>query len=714
MNPPSNSSQPPEGTSNTNPKMQTLLQSFEAIAAMAESEIRQQKIREAAALFQLSETSYRKQLKRYLCTKNYQANSQYRAASVKSPPNTPVNSLLKPVSLLDTKVSDFVDLLQEFSLVKLATLLGESALLFAMISYLVTIPSRQQQQVQNAREILLQSTERKYDESRIAALKLLDKRCAANPGLVAPNAHLANLEIVGCYRWFLPTQSLSQWWFGSWQPLDLSYAVLTGANLSNSRLTGANLVGSDLSNANLQKVDLSNVNLQGANLAGADLSRANLTGANLAGADLSGANLYGVTASQADFTNASLVNAKAHWSYFDRANFYRANLQQANFNRSNLKDADFYKVNLSAASLRFTNLGGRTRFFDAQLRGADFWGAQWANIFQIKRGQNWSTTKQAPQWSKKVTLAMVPALSIGLIKPPEPSSLFEAYELGMRRAANRRVDIWGLEAEDTIVAEAAAIERMIELGMDAIVLRPSDPVGSLSALKKASEAGLAIITVDSCLDREVAEDLAVACFDTDSNKMGYDSGVYLDQWAQQSLREDKASLEQPIQIALVDGAVHERNYPYLQGVMAAIDHSPLSWQTVASIGVDDLHDTQQVMEILTAYPEIQILWGGSNVATKVALEAVERLNLGDRVAVFGILDLSQEQSTRLLDPSNPLQSIIDQSGVQTGKKAAEIAIAVLRGEIPGEVYEEHTVEHRLLTQEDSEQVRQLLNEAGSL
>ena len=148
--------------------------------------------------------------------------------------------------------------------------------------------------------------------------------------------------------------------------------------------------------------------------------------------------------------------------------------------------------------------------------------------------------------------------------------------------------------------------------------------------------------------------------------------------------------------------------------MAALEESPLSWKTVASVGVTDLHETNQVQEILTAYPEIQVVWGGSNMATKVAIEAVEKLGMVDQVAVFGILDLSQEQAERLLDSTNPLQSIIDQSGVQTGKQATERAIAVLRGRVPGEVYEEHLVEHRLLTQDDSEQVRKLLNEAGSL
>ena len=712
MTSPSDFSNQSEHSDNSAQTMDKLFQSFEMIAALAEEEVRQEKIRETSNTFGLSEASYRKQFKRYLCSKGYQNKQKYSIPS-QAKYGAPVNSLFKPVSLLDTKVSDFVDFLQEVSLVKLSAVLGEGALLFAMVSYIVTIPSREQQQVQKAREILLH-TDHKYDESRIAALKVLDKRCAGNPGLVAPNAYLTNLKIVGCYRWSFRLQNLLQWSFRSWKPTDLSYSMLAGANLSNADLIGANLQGSELQNANLQKVNLKGVNLRGANLTGADLSRANLTGADLSGAILDGANLYGVKASQADFAKASLVNTKAPWSYFDQVNFYRANLNQANFNRADLEDTDFYKVNLEDASLRFTNLQGDTRFFEAQLRGADFWGAQWANIFQIKRGKNWQMTKQTPKWEQKVSLPMLPVLRIGLIKPKEKSSLFEAYELGMRRAANRRIDIWGFESEETVVEEATTIDKMIELGMDAIILRPSDRVASLSALRKASEAGLVIITVDSCLGREVAEDLAVACFDTDSEKMGYDSGVYLNRWVQQNLIGRKTPKSEPVNIALVDGATHDRNYPYLQGMIAAMDKSDVSWNTVASVGVDDLQDIDRVTEILAAYPEIQVIWGGSNLATKVALDAVERLNLGEQISVFGILDLSQDRAKRLLDATNPLQSIIDQSGVQTGQQATQRAIAVLRGEVPGEVYEEHTVEHRLLTQDDAEQVLQLLNEAGSL
>ncbi|MDJ0898173.1 MAG: pentapeptide repeat-containing protein [Xenococcus sp. MO_188.B8] len=702
MTSPSNFSDQSERFDDYPQNLDKLFQSFEMIAALAEEEVRQQKIREASAAFRISEVSYRKQLKRYLCSKNHQTKEKLDAPM----PN--------PFSFLDAKVSDFVDALKEVSLVKLATVLGESALLFAMISYIVTIPSRQQQGIQKAREILLQSSDRKYDESRVAALKMLDKRCAGNPGLVSPNAYLANLEIAGCFRWSLTPLSLAQGSFRTWQPMDLSYSDFKEANLSNAQLSGANLEGSNFSGANLQNVNLSGVNLRGANLTNADLSRANLTGANLEGAILDGANLYGAQVSQANLAKASLVETKAPWSYFDGANFYRAKLNRANFNRSDLKNADFYKANLEYATLRFTDLRGRTRLLGAKLRGADFWGARWENIFQIKRGKNWQATKLSPNWEQKVTLGMLPELRIGLIKPQEKSSLFKAYELGMRRAANRRVDIWGFESKGGVMEEAATIDNMIELGMDAIILRPSDPVNSLPAMKKASEAGLVIITVDSCLEREIAEDVASACFDTNSEKMGYDSGVYLTQWAKQNLISRQAPKSKPINIALVDGATYDRNYPYLQGILAAMDKSDLSWKTVASVGVAHHYDGDKVAEILEAAPEIKILWGGSNLATKVAVETVERLDLEDQVKVFGILDLSREQAERLLDSTNPLQSIIDQSGVQTGKQATQRAIAVLRGEVAGEVYEENIVDHRLLTQDDTEQVRKLLNEAGSL
>ena len=77
---------------------------------------------------------------------------------------------------------------------------------------------------------------------------------------------------------------------------DLSWANLSGVDLSEANLSGANLSGADLSRANLSGVDLSEADLSRAdlswaNLSGADLSRSDLSWANLSRANLSGADL---------------------------------------------------------------------------------------------------------------------------------------------------------------------------------------------------------------------------------------------------------------------------------------------------------------------------------------------------------------------------------------------------------------------------------------
>jgi len=122
MTSPSDSPHQSEGSDNSVQTMDKLFQSFEIIAALAEEEIRQQKISETYSIFGLSEASYREQFESYLSSKDDQTkNKSDMTSQEKSVTNiTPVKSLLRPVSFLDTKVSDFVDLLKEVSLVKLS------------------------------------------------------------------------------------------------------------------------------------------------------------------------------------------------------------------------------------------------------------------------------------------------------------------------------------------------------------------------------------------------------------------------------------------------------------------------------------------------------------------------------------------------------------------------------------------------------------------
>ena len=83
---------------------------------------------------------------------------------------------------------------------------------------------------------------------------------------------------------------------------------------------------------------------------------------------------------------------------------------------------------------------------------------------------------------------------------------------------------------------------------------------------------------------------------------------------------------------------------------------------VASVDAYRKEDVDLVVTLLEENPDIDILWGGSNMATDISIKAVERLGRQDSVAVFGILDLSAYTAKKLLDSESPLQSVIDQAG----------------------------------------------------
>ncbi|MDC0833026.1 pentapeptide repeat-containing protein [Geitlerinema sp. CS-897] len=624
--------------------------------------------------------------------------------------NSQEDPILKPLSIFNAKVADFVRWLENISLLKLAATLSEAALLFALVSYFVGIPYRRQQTINNVRTVIFNRTGQEHSQGRIEALQTLNELCVSSPGIEAKNANLSGIDLTNCY----PLGHQLNWAFRMqiFQPS-------RGMNLSHSSLSGANLSKANLQETNLKEADLRGVNLTGANLTEANLAGADLTEANLSGAILSGANLSdavldravlnGAQLQRAKLSEASFAEAQALWANFQEANLYRINGRSANFNRANFDEAELYKANLSDGSLKFASFEERTSLREANLQNANLWGARFHATSQVKRADNWQSATLKPNWENQIAVDRPPRLRVSLIKPQSDTSIFQAYELGMRRAANRRVEVWGVPSASGVENEAETIRRLIDEGTDAIVMVPEDPVESLEAIREAYEAGIVVITVDFCFDEETAQNYVFACYNTNSVRMGYDSGEYLVRWARRN-RGDRA--EEPLKIGLVDAAAYDRYYPNLEGFLAAMKNSGVEWEEVAATGAILPSEVGLVEEMLRQHPEIEILWGGSNAATKLALKAVENLGLSDRVAVFGIFDLSRDNARRLLDPDDPLQSIIDQSGVFIGYNAVKTAEAVLRGQRLG--YEFFPVEHRLLTQDDREAVRELLDEANNI
>ena len=111
--------------------------------------------------------------------------------------------------------------------------------------------------------------------------------------------------------------------------VDMSGALLSGANLSYADLHGALLSG-----ANLRYADLSEADLTVADLCYADLHGALLSGANLRYADLSYANLRETNLRYANLSEANLHVADLHGAFLSGANLRYANLHNADLSRA--------------------------------------------------------------------------------------------------------------------------------------------------------------------------------------------------------------------------------------------------------------------------------------------------------------------------------------------------------------------------------------------
>ncbi len=619
------------------------------------------------------------------------------------------SKILKPIAIVDTKLSDLVDWLQTISVVKLAITLSQITILFAVVSYIVSIPKQRKQEIQQARKVLNEQKENEYSDARIAALEVLNKYCQGNPGLQAPNGKMLKLRLYKCRGFPFQNGSLKLEKSG----INLSNSNLEGANLSGAVLQGINLQGSDLENANLVGANLEGADLTGANLTGANLSRANLKRATLKKSQLNKSDLYGADFEGADLSEAKLNGIKALWANFKDAKFNHAELKSAKLNRAQLRGADFYDAELENSSLRFADLGGKTKtqnkqnkqlkiaanLREANLKGADLWGAKFWSAFQLKRAKNRpkdnDKDKLMPNWEKLIEHPRDPRLRIALLKPKAHGSIFDAYELGMRRAANRRVEIWAIDYNDVEdqVKQIANLSKP-EKGIDGIILTPEDPKDDklIEALKEASNAGMAITTVDFCFEPSEAEDLAIACYNTDKLQIGKESGKHLEEWAKKNLGSQES-----VEVTLVDGATSHRYYPYLQGFLESIYKSDLDFKIKDSVGVASDDDITKVTNMLEGNPKVKIIWGGSNLATEVAIEAVKKLKKENKVDVLGILDFSKKKADMLLDSNNPLQFIIHQYRTEVGYDAVKRTIDVLRGECSGKNYEPITIKHRLLT-----------------
>ena len=607
---------------------------------------------------------------------------------------------LKPFKFLDQRLGDIVSQCQNISLFRLTSVISQVTLLLALGSYLFDAPQRHQQALNQAKAQIKAQVGEKFSYDRIEALEFLVQNCEAVVGIEAPQASLPNLRLDTCNSFQITDKAFTQFpfQFSHLQPMSFAYANFAGADLQSASLQQVNLMG-----ANLQGANLRGANLQGANLRGANLKGAYLEGANLQAADLEEANLQASLLSRANFSGANLRGAIASgatllWSNLSGADLHTANLAGANLNRANLQGADLYRTNLQAASLRYADLRNRASLREAQIKNADLHEAKFWSISELKRAQNWQQALTGRNWQARIAHGQT--LPIVALVRANTGSIFHSYQAGIETV--QMAGTYTIQSKQSGVgAEAASVKELIEKGVDAILLRPEDPEASVPAIRKAYEAGVVVITIGDCINSSDAKQYVFACYESDSFHMGYDLTAFMAKSMTAKLRGKE------IEVGIIDSLKLGRAYPYFKGFEQAMKDSGVPWNEAVSVDAHSESDVTQIIQMLREHPEINVLWGGTNIATENAVKAVQSLRLSNKVMVYGIEDLTHGKATMLLDSKNPLQSIVDEQPQETGRRAAETAIDILKG-VPID-YQRNVISHRVLSQQDRQVTQEMLD-----
>ena len=218
-------------------------------------------------------------------------------------------------------------------------------------------------------------------------------------------------------------------------------------------------------------------------------------------------------------------------------------------------------------------------------------------------------------------------------------------------------------ANQDLNKQLADVEDLIVKGVKVLVISPVDSKGVLPAIKKAQDAGIAVITVDV-----PAEGVDVLSYvGTDNYKGGEKAGELMAQ-----------VLDGKGEVAIID-------YPTVQSVVSRVEGFKKALETHPDIkivaqqtGITRAEALAAAQNMLQANPDIDGIFGFGDDAALAAAVAVKSAGLADKVKVIGFDGMKEARDAVDNDPV--MVGVIQQYPDEMGKQAVLSAIAVMKGE----------------------------------
>jgi len=286
---------------------------------------------------------------------------------------------------------------------------------------------------------------------------------------------------------------------------------------------------------------------------------------------------------------------------------------------------------------------------------------------------NGETTPEA----KKSVKAAEPALNPKTGKPIKLAGIifqedqfFKLVKTGMTQGAAELGATIDVQCSSNKTDKEISLVNTMAGGADAIVISPLSKDSSVAALKGANDKGVKIV----CWNTGIAADFPVTTIESDQGDLGAQSGA-----AAVKYINEKLGGKAKIAILAFKSQVPEQSDGRSNGFKGEVTKLP----GVTIVAEQDAWMADQAVkkvgDMLTANPDIDIIWAANEGGTTGAVMAIKNARKAGKIVVFGT-DTSDQLIGFLKSNDNILQAITGQKPVDIGKMAVDSAIKAIKGE----------------------------------
>ena len=220
--------------------------------------------------------------------------------------------------------------------------------------------------------------------------------------------------------------------------------------------------------------------------------------------------------------------------------------------------------------------------------------------------------------------------------------------------------------------EAELIQTYIAQEVDGIAIAPLSPDASIANLEEAANQGIQVAITNMNLG-EV--DFLAGGYTSDDATNGKLVGANAAEFIM-------ANIEGDVNVARVDfdDQLPDQSKARWGGFYAGLDETGVAYTEVAAVSSHAQDDAlTKVTDMLTANPEINVIWACNDGSTIGATMAVQQAGLAGKVFVFGY-DGGDQQTSMILSGDNILIAVVAQDPYGQGYSAVESLALTLLGE----------------------------------